>query len=124
MVSSIWVPKWRLHTKSYQIWPNRGRPQSLQSFGLVVLEVENSKLEFCLQIKILLYKSTSRNTKMASEMELLSKQKNFINEIPDYFSPSENQCISLIKKFCFATNSNSDAIFVFTGVVLYNRILI
>ena len=61
---------------------------------------------------------------MASEMELLSKQKNFINEIPDYFSPSVNQCISLIKNFCFATNSISDAIFVFTGVDLYNRILI
>ena len=57
---------------------------------------------------------------MASEIELVAKQKNFISEIPDYFSASENQCISLIKKFCFATNS----IFVFTGVDLYNRILI
>ena len=36
---------------------------------------------FCLQIKILLYKSTSGNTKMASKMELVGKQKIFINEI-------------------------------------------
>ena len=61
---------------------------------------------------------------MASEIELVAKQKNFICEIPDYFSPSENQRISIIKFFCFATNSISDAIFVFTGVDLYNRILI
>ena len=33
---------------------------------------------------------------MTSEIELAGKQKIFINEIPDYFSASENQCISLI----------------------------
>ena len=71
-----------------------------KGFGLVVLEVENSKLEFCLQIKILLYKSTSGNTKMASEIELVAKQNNFISVIPDYFSASEIQCISLIIFFC------------------------
>ena len=61
---------------------------------------------------------------MASEFELVTKQKYFISEIPDYFSASENRCISLIKKFCLATNSISDAIFVFPVVDLYNRILI
>ena len=29
---------------------------------------------------------------MASEIELVAKQKVFISEIPDYFSASENQC--------------------------------
>ena len=61
---------------------------------------------------------------MTSEFELLSKQKKFISEIPDYFSASENQCISLINFFYLATNSISDAIFVFPDVDLYNRILI
>ena len=61
---------------------------------------------------------------MASEIELVAKQKKFISEIPDYFSASENRCISLIKIFCLATNSISDAIFVFPVVDLYNRILI
>ena len=61
---------------------------------------------------------------MASEIELVAKQKNFISEIPDYFSASENQCISLIKIFCLPTNSIFDAIFVLPEVDLYNRILI
>ena len=61
---------------------------------------------------------------MASKFECLAKQKNFISEIPDYFSASENQCISLIIFFCLATNSISDAIFVFPDVDLHNRILI
>ena len=61
---------------------------------------------------------------MASEIELVAKQNIFISEIPDYFSASENQCISLIIFFCLDTNSISDAIFVFLEVDLYNRILI
>ena len=61
---------------------------------------------------------------MASELDLVAKQKNFISKIPDHFSASENQCISLIKIFCLATNSISDAIFVFPEVDLVNRILI
>ena len=55
---------------------------------------------------------------MASELDLVAKQKNFISKIPDHFSASENQCISLIKFFCLATNSISDAILVFPGVDL------
>ena len=46
---------------------------TLQSFGLAVLEVENLRSEFWLEIKILLYKSTPGNTKMASEFELDAK---------------------------------------------------
>ena len=61
---------------------------------------------------------------MASEFELVAKQKKFIIEIPDYVSASENQCVSLIKNFCLATISISDAFFVFPVVDLYNRILI
>ena len=61
---------------------------------------------------------------MASELDLVAKQKNFICKIPDHFSASENQCISLIKKFCLPTNSIFGAIFVLPGVDLYNRILI
>ena len=61
---------------------------------------------------------------MASEIELVGKQKIFISEILDHFSASENQCISLIKIFCLPTNSIFDAIFVLPEVDLYNRILI
>ena len=61
---------------------------------------------------------------MASEFELVAKQKVFISKIPQFFSGSRNQLISLIIFFCLATNSNSDAIFVFPEVDLYNRILI
>ena len=100
------------------------REGGLQSFGLAVavLEVDFSRSSYQVEIKILLYKSTSGNTKMTSEY--LAKQKKFISEIPDYFSASEIQCISLIKFFCLARYSNSDAIFVFAEVDLYNRILI
>ena len=61
---------------------------------------------------------------MASELELVAKQKFFISKIPWFFSASRNQLSSLIKFFCLATNSNSDAIFVFPEVDLHNRILI
>ena len=50
----------------------------LQSFGLIVLEVENSRSEFWLEIKILLYKSTPGNTKMALEFDLDAKKTEFI----------------------------------------------
>ena len=46
-----------------------------------VLEAEILRSEFWFEIKILLYKSTPGNTKMASEFELDTKQKGFINEI-------------------------------------------
>ena len=75
MVSSTWVPKRRSHTNFQLIWPTRGRPPRLQSFGLAVLEVDFSRSEFWLEIKILLCKSSSGNTKMASELEFLAKQK-------------------------------------------------
>ena len=55
---------------------------SLQSFGLTVLEADYSRSEFWLEIKILLCKSTSGNTKMVSEFELAAKQKRFIRKIP------------------------------------------
>ena len=61
---------------------------------------------------------------MASKMELVGKQKFFINEI-HWFSEAEKKYgISLINFFCLATNSIFDAIFVLPGVDLYNRILI
>ena len=50
----------------------------LQSFGLYVLEVENPRSEFWLEIKILLYKSTPGNTKMALEFDLDAKKAEFI----------------------------------------------
>ena len=61
---------------------------------------------------------------MTSELELIAKQKNFISKIPWFFSASRNQMISIIKIFCLARYSNSDVIFVFPVVDLYNRILI
>ena len=61
---------------------------------------------------------------MASELELVAKQKNFINELSWFLEAEKNHGILLIKRFCLATNSNSDAIFVFPEVDLYNRILI
>ena len=73
MVSSIWVPKGIPNTNFQLLSFYRGRAQSLQSFGLYVLEVENPRLEFWLEIKILLYKSTPGNTKMASELNLDAK---------------------------------------------------
>ena len=124
MVSSTWVPKRRSHTNFQPIWPTRGRPPRLQSFGLAVLEVDFSRSEFWLEIKILSCKSTSGNTKMASELELVGKQKNFINEISWFLEAEKNHGILLIKFFCLATNSISDAIFVFAVVDLHNRILI
>ena len=42
----------------------------------------SAHLEFWLEIEIVLYKLTSRNTKMTSELEFIAKQKNFINKIP------------------------------------------
>ena len=54
---------------------------TLQSFGLAVLEVENLRSEFWLEIKILLYKSTPGNTKMALEFELDAKRRRFISEL-------------------------------------------
>ena len=61
---------------------------------------------------------------MTSELELIAKQKNFISKIPWFFSASRNQMILIIKFFCLARYSNSDVIFVFPVVDLYNRILI
>ena len=107
-----------------KIGPPEAALRPLKLSASTVLEVENSRSEFWLEIKILLYKSTSGNTKMASEFELVAKQKVFISKIPQFFSGSRNQLISLIIFFCLATNSNSDAIFVFPEVDLYNRILI
>ena len=61
---------------------------------------------------------------MASEFEFIVKQKIFINEISWFLEAEKNHEILLIKIFCLARNSNSDAIFVFPEVDLYNRILI
>ena len=61
---------------------------------------------------------------MASELELVGKQKNFINEISWFLEAEKNYGLLLIKTFCLATNSISDAISVFPEVDLYNRILI
>ena len=106
------------------VGPPAAAREAFKALASTVLEVENSRSEFWLQIKILLYKSTSGNTKMASEFELVAKQKVFISKIPQFFSGSRNQLISLIIFFCLSRNSNSDGIFVFPVVDLYNRILI
>ena len=53
----------------------------LKSFGLYVLEVENPRSEIWLEIKILFYKSTLGNTKMAPELELDAKWNIFIGDI-------------------------------------------
>ena len=71
-----------------------------------------------------LSKSTSVNTKTASEFEFIVKQNFFINEISWFLEVEKNHEILLIKFFCLTINSNSDAIFVFTEVDLDNRILI
>ena len=42
----------------------------------------------------------------------------------DFWRRKKNHGILLIKIFCLATNSNSEAIFVFPEVDLHNRILI
>ena len=107
-----------------KIGPPEAALRPLKLSASTVLEVENSRSEFWLEIKILLYKSTSGNTKMASELEFLAKQKKIVSKIPRFFSASRNQLISLIKFFCLSRNSNSDTIFVFPEVDLYNRILI
>ena len=64
------------------VGPPAAAREAFKALASTVLEVENSRSEFWLQIKILLYKSTSGNTKMASEFELVAKQKIFINETP------------------------------------------
>ena len=64
------------------VGPPAAAREAFKALASTVLEVENSRSEFWLQIKILLYKSTSGNTKMASEFELVAKQKKFINETP------------------------------------------
>ena len=82
-----------------KIGPPEAALRLLKLSASTVLEVENSRSEFWLEIKILLYKSTSGNTKMASELELVTKQKFFISKIPWFFSASRNQMISIIKIF-------------------------
>ena len=47
---------------------------------LIVIEVKNSRSEFWLEIKILLYKSTPGNTKMALEFDLDTKYNICISE--------------------------------------------
>ena len=64
------------------VGPPAAAREAFKALASTVLEVENLRSEFWLQIKILLFKSTSGNTKMASEFELVAKQKNFINETP------------------------------------------
>ena len=64
-------------------------PHGLQSFGLIVLEVENPRSEFWLEIKILLYKPTLGNTKLASELKSNIKQNIFISK--NYDSNKELQ---------------------------------
>ena len=44
-----------------------------EALASTVLEVENPRSEFWVEIKILLYKLTPENTKMASEFELDDK---------------------------------------------------
>ena len=102
------------------------REGGLQSFGLTVavLEVDFSRSSYQVEIKILLYKSTTGNTKMTSDFEYLAKQKIFINEIIWFLEAEKNHGILLIKFFCLAINSSSDVIFVFPEVDLYNRISI
>ena len=58
------------HTKNQQFLPLQSRARASRSFGLYVVEVENPRSEFRLEIEILLCKSTLGNTKIASEFEL------------------------------------------------------
>ena len=82
-LSKLWDPIGRSHTDFELDSTLRGRPRGLWSFGLAVLEADFSRSEFWLEIKILLCKSTTGNTKMASEFELDAKWKNFICKILD-----------------------------------------
>ena len=72
-----------------KIGPPEAALRPLKLSASTVLEVENSRSEFWLEIKILLYKSTSGNTKMASEFELVAKQKKIINEISWFLEPEK-----------------------------------
>ena len=58
-----------------KIGPPEAALRPLKLSASTVLEVENSRSEFWLEIKILLYKSTPRNTKKPLEFELEDKQK-------------------------------------------------
>ena len=99
-------------------------PHGLQSFGLIVQEVENPRSEFWLEIKILLYKPTLGNTKLASELKSNIKQNIFISKNYEILELRKKSKILLIKMFYFMLDFNSDAIFVFPMVDLHNRILI
>ena len=55
---------------------------------------------------------------MSSEFELVVKQKSFIYKIHLFFEGGKKTL--LIKSFCLATNSISDAIFEFPRVDLDN----
>ena len=100
------------------------REGGLQSFGLAVavLEVDFSRSSYQVEIKILLYKSTSGNTKMTSEY--LAKQKKNIIEIIWFLEAEKNHGTLLMKIICLAINSSSDVIFVFPEVDSYNKISI
>ena len=112
------------HTKKQQFLPLQSRARASRSFGLYVVEVENPRSEFRLEIKILLYKSTLGNTNLASELKSNIKQNIFISKNYEILEHRKKSKILLIKMFYLTLNINSDAIFVFPRVDLHNKILI
>ena len=68
LISSLWVPMGRLSVKFERARPARRFTQSLQSFGLTVLEAEKWRSSNQVEIKILLCKSTLQIPKIALDL--------------------------------------------------------
>ena len=63
------------------VGPPAAAREAFKALASTVLEVENSRSEFWLQIKILLYKSTSGNTKFEFEFVVYYKNVLYISNI-------------------------------------------
>ena len=97
---------------------------SLQSFGLAVLEAEFLRSEFWLEIKILLSKSMSGSSKIASELKSSVSESRCINAASLQKISQKVGVHSLLQRLSETLDFNSDAIFELPDIDLDNRILI